>query len=134
MVVHPLRTMWAIGGLALYVTIAASGDARAFTETQAPPAAVAPADAKQEKPAAPLQLQKPDQGNGLALTTPSDAESGGTEVKIPGIGTVGVLPKLDFGLELLYGAAGDEKQPSDKSIENKTDEDMLIKGTIKHRF
>ena len=42
----------------------------------------------------------------LDLSVP-DAAAGkgtGTEVRIPGVGTLGVLPKLDFGLELLYGA------------------------------
>ena len=59
-------------------------------------------------------------------------KSNGTEVKIPGIGTVGVLPKLDFGLELLYGANGNEAKvmPDDKNETN----DVQIRGTIKHRF
>lgn len=134
MMVHLLRTMWAIGGLALCMTIAQSDDARAFSETKVPPGSV-PGISKQAKPdAAPLELQKPEQGNGLSLTKPGDASSEGTEVKIPGIGTVGVLPKLDFGLELLYGAGGDNNQTSDKDIENKTGDDVLIRGTIRHRF
>ena len=32
-----------------------------------------------------------------------DAEDSGSVVRIPGLGALGVLPKLDFGLELLYG-------------------------------
>jgi hypothetical protein len=66
-------------------------------------------------------------GSGLSL-----GKSNGTEVKIPGIGTVGVLPKLDFGLELLYGANGNENKvmPEDKTETN----DVQIRGTIKHRF
>jgi hypothetical protein len=45
---------------------------------------------------------------------------------------VGVLPKLDFGLELLYGANGNENKvmPEDKTETN----DVQIRGTIKHRF
>jgi hypothetical protein len=55
----------------------------------------------------------------------------GTEVKIPGFGTVGVLPKLDFGLELLYGATDARgTRPDDKSEPS----DVQIRGTIKHRF
>jgi hypothetical protein len=73
-------------------------------------------------------------GKGLNLSGPglSLGTSKGTEVKIPGIGTVGVLPKLDFGLELLYGANGNENKamPEDKNEAN----DMQIRGTIKHRF
>jgi hypothetical protein len=72
-----------------------------------------------------------EQGKGLNLSVPG--KSTGTEVRIPGIGTVGVLPKLDFGLELLYGANGsnDSKMmPDDKGDSN----DVQIRGTIKHRF
>jgi hypothetical protein len=69
----------------------------------------------------------------MALTTPSGAGKSieGTEVKIPGIGTVGTLPKLDFGLELLYGANGEAPAPEKTAPSN---EDVLIKGTLKHRF
>ena len=52
----------------------------------------------------------------------------GTEVKIPGIGTVGTLPKLDFGLELLYGANGEGPAPEKPMPSN---EDMVIRGTLK---
>jgi hypothetical protein len=81
------------------------------------------------------QTTKPtiEQGKGLNLTVPglSLGKSSGTEVKIPGIGTVGVLPKLDFGLELLYGANGNEAKVVPDEKENN---DVQIRGTIKHRF
>jgi hypothetical protein len=65
----------------------------------------------------------PGKGLELQLSTP------GTEVRIPGIGTVGVLPKLDFGLELLY--SNEQKGPfPDKS----SPDDVQLRGTIKHRF
>jgi hypothetical protein len=70
----------------------------------------------------------------MALGDPAAASSKsleGTEVKIPGIGTVGTLPKLDFGLELLYGANGEGSAPEKTAP---TNEDVLIKGTLKHRF
>jgi hypothetical protein len=52
-------------------------------------------------------------------------------VRIPGFGKVGVLPKLDFGLELLYGATDTTRgRPDDKSEPS----DVQIRGTIKHRF
>jgi hypothetical protein len=71
-----------------------------------------------------------DAAKGLSLKTPELQLSPGTEVRIPGIGTVGVLPKLDFGLELLYGA-NEQKGPfPDKS----TPDDVQLRGTIKHRF
>jgi hypothetical protein len=66
-------------------------------------------------------------GKGLSLTTPELQL--GTEVRIPGIGTVGKLPKLDFGLELLY--SNEQKGPfPDKS----SPDDVQLRGTIKHRF
>ncbi len=77
-----------------------------------------------------------DAGKGLGeppkgLSIPElQFSSPGTEVRIPGIGTVGVLPKLDFGLELLYGA-NEQKGPfTDKS----SPDDVQLRGTIKHRF
>jgi hypothetical protein len=81
------------------------------------------------------QSRAVEQGKGLDLATPGGVtigKSNGTEVRIPGIGTVGVLPKLDFGLELLYGANNSDPKglPEDKSEAN----DVQIRGTIKHRF
>ncbi len=29
----------------------------------------------------------------------------GTKVRVPGLGVIGEIPKMDFGLELLYGAS-----------------------------
>jgi hypothetical protein len=89
-------------------------------------------------PAANLETNKPaldpnqPQRKGLNLTVPelSLGSSSGTEVRIPGLGKVGVLPKLDFGLELLYGATEQQKVLPDKDPGG----DMQIRGTIKHRF
>jgi hypothetical protein len=119
----------------LIITVATLGllaqPAVAFKQTEGSPqepAAVATDSAG--------QATKPtvEPGKGLNLTGPglSLGKSNGTEVKIPGIGTVGVLPKLDFGLELLYGANGNEAKvmPDDKNENN----DVQIRGTIKHRF
>jgi hypothetical protein len=69
-------------------------------------------------------------GKSLNLKVPEVSLGQGTEVRIPGFGTVGVLPKLDFGLELLYGATDTRGRPDDKSDPN----DVQIRGTIKHRF
>ena len=60
----------------------------------------------------------------------------GTEVRIPGLGQIGVLPKLDFGLELLYGANKDSTTTA-QSPDAKTepeDGSFRIRGPIKHRF
>jgi hypothetical protein len=89
-----------------------------------------------KEPAAPV-LELPtdlpkapaDATKGLNIT-PELQLTPGTEVRIPGLGTVGVLPKLDFGLELLYGA-GEQKGP----FQDKTSpDDVQLRGTIKHRF
>ena len=55
-----------------------------------------------------------------------------TEVRVPGFGKLGVLPKMDFGLELLYGAA-EQKQPDSQQREEQRD-DLTIRGSVKHKF
>ena len=97
----------------------------------------APATAPAEKPpaaaVAPAEVPKAsDPGKSLSLKIPelSIGQGTGTEVRIPGFGKVGVLPKLDFGLELLYGATESKGLPQDKTEPG----DVQIRGTIKHRF
>ena len=125
---HRFKIILAAGGLAAALTAGVSRDARAFTETTVPPA-----QPQTTQPAPAQQLQKPEAGgDGMALVKPGDAKPGGTELRIPGIGSVGVLPKLDFGLDLLYGAGSDPVQ--ERPQENETNQDVTIKGTIRHRF
>jgi hypothetical protein len=69
----------------------------------------------------------------LNLPDMAAGKNTGTEVRIPGIGTVGVLPKLDFGLELLYGAA-EQKGLAPEDRGHPEQNDLQIRGTIKHRF
>ena len=67
---------------------------------------------------------------------PGAKSKDGTEVRIPGLGRLGVLPKLDFGLELLYGAT-EQPAKSDPALEGRSGEsedDLRIRGTFKHRF
>jgi len=54
----------------------------------------------------------------------------GTEVTIPGLGKLGVLPKMNFGLELLYGAT----EPKKVEEEPQDSDGLTIRGSIKHRF
>lgn len=124
---HRLKIIIAAGGLLAAFVAGASGDARAFTETKIPPA-----QSGSSAPAPQIQLQKPEAGEGLSLVKPGDAKAGGTELSIPGIGSVGSLPKLDFGLDLLYGAGSDASAP-ERSIEGEN-KDVTIKGTIRHKF
>jgi hypothetical protein len=125
MVAHPLTKLTVTLGLALLLSCGATSMAHAFTETPvAPPSGqVAPAvDPK-------LQIEKSQDG-GLSLSAPDGGTTGGTELTIPGVGSIGKVPKLDFGLELLYGGNG---QGTDAPADNQSD-DVLIKGKIKHRF
>ena len=62
------------------------------------------------------------------------SETVGTEVRIPGLGKLGVLPKMDFGLELLYGAAAEPKAEAVSLGQSSVDDDLRIRGTVKHRF
>ena len=70
----------------------------------------------------------------LGTTAPPSSKSTGTEVRIPGLGTLGVLPKLDFGLELLYGVNEDKRLETEKGPQEPADDGMQIRGTLKHRF
>jgi hypothetical protein len=85
-----------------------------------------PAGRGAEPPAAPgvapdLNLSIPDPG--------IDKESD-RGVRIPGIGTIGILPKFDLGLELLYGA--NEREPG--ADEKSQPSDVQLRATLKHRF
>jgi hypothetical protein len=66
----------------------------------------------------------------LDLGAPAAARASGPEIKVPGFGTIGALPKLDFGLELLYGASTPQNGPRD----DKSDAGAQIRGTLKYRF
>lgn len=109
-----------LGGLVL-----AAPSAQAFEETRGSSAG-APAAAQVAPPGAkgPLSLD----GTGTAVTP-----STGTEIRIPGLGKLGTLPKLDFGLELLYGM--NEQSFDDRRLRpEQGDENMGVRGTVRHRF
>jgi len=118
-----MRLVGYIGtGLALAIV---STSALAFQEQGgAAPVAPAPAEAQQAAPPSEkdLNFSAPKAGTG---------EGAGTEVRIPGLGKLGVLPKMDFGLELLYGA--NDTAPQSQEPEQ-TDEDLRIRGSVKHNF
>jgi len=68
------------------------------------------------------------------LKTPDDdvvEGDQGIELKIPGVGSLGFLPKLDFGLELLYGANDSKIDDDDSQAE---DLSITIRGTVKRKF
>ncbi len=99
-----------------------AGPAVAFEQTpDAPPAAAAPAAATPPAPTA--QLGTPAAG----VAQPAPAPSG---AKVFGFG---ILPKLDFGLELLYG----DKQQQDLQLQQGTlpdDNDVTVLGKFKRHF
>ncbi len=117
-------------GIALSLAQQITGAAAFSTEPVAPPSATT-----QGNPSAPLQqpgisgqVPQADLNDPLAQT----GKNKGTDVTIPGIGSVGTLPKLDFGLELLYGPKGG---PEALQLDQHTPEgDMQIKGTLTHKF
>ena len=98
-----------------------SSAAVAFQETKggATPSGV---DAKQ----APLDLR----GTGTSIDNSPPA---GLEIRIPGLGKLGVLPKFDFGLELLYGV-NDAKPDANEKLRPDQGDDARIRGSLKHRF
>lgn len=135
-----LTVLAGVAGLVL-----ASGPASAFSEVESTPSvpgtAVAEAPAGlSAAPGTPVQDELP----ALRMIDPSSVSPSsrdGTPVNIPGIGYIGTLPKFDFGLELLYGAPEESKfemkdvptTPEAGANEAKQD-DVIIRGTLKHRF
>ena len=116
------RVRWFLMGAALGLV---SSAAVAFQESQGGPA---PAAGPQSNAAsAPLDLA----GTGTSIEP-----SKGVEIRIPGLGKLGVLPKLDFGLELLYGVTDAKSQdvPDKLRPGQGKDDDLKIRGSLKHRF
>jgi hypothetical protein len=83
-------------------------------------------------PALDLPKVNVDPSKGLTLTTPELhlGHTPGTEVNIPGLGKIGVLPKLDLGLEILHGANEQNGPSQDKT----NSDDVQLRGTVKYRF
>ncbi len=52
-----------------------------------------------------------------------------TGLSFPGMGLINILPKLDFGLELMYGAS-----PEEPVEDASPHDDVTIRGTVKKRF
>jgi hypothetical protein len=87
-------------------------------------------------PAAEAQPAVPAEPTGDAARLSDEAAAkpeAGTEIRIPGLGKLGVLPKMDFGLELLYGAAEGQPASQPEAVPNPED-DLTVRGSVKHRF
>ena len=79
---------------------------------------------------APGQSQSAPQA-GVQDAAPAAKPETGTEIRIPGLGKLGTLPKMDFGLELLYGAAEGKANQDPVADDN---QDLTIRGSVKHKF
>lgn len=118
------RFKWLLVGAALGF---ASSGAVAFQESKSGPGGA-------DKPAqSPVLAPLDTTGTGTSI----DTSNQGTEIRIPGLGRLGVLPKFDFGLDLLYGV----KEPKDEDVTPpqsgsplRTEEDLQIRGSLKHRW
>jgi hypothetical protein len=109
--------------LALVTTLVVGHSAFAFQEQKGStpaPAAAAPSESA------------PDDKAAISDEAVAKPEAG-TEIRIPGLGKLGVLPKMDFGLELLYGAAENQPAGQPEAAPNPED-DLTVRGSVKHRF
>lgn len=115
-----MKRWYFVLGLALGL---ASSSALSFDQQGAAPVTPAPGETQSVSPPADKDL------NFSAPKADAGADAG-TEVRIPGLGKLGVLPKMDFGLELLYGA----NETKQIEPEQPTPEDLTIRGSVKHNF
>jgi hypothetical protein len=87
---------------------------------------------QEQQAAAPAAKSAPAAQIDVAVA--SESTSKGTPVRIPGLGTLGVIPKMDFGLELLYGVTDPTNPVKRPDQKNGDVDDVLIRGAIKHKF
>ena len=124
-----MRMVLAIAGLMAALSFG-SGAALAFQETPAPP----PADLPQGEQTSPDALA-------LQLGTPNGAPSAPGAAKADkdgGLNLFGytVLPKLNFGLDVLYGQDEQQMQLGGQDNLDMLDEngDVSVLGKVKRRF
>jgi hypothetical protein len=94
----------------------------AFQEQPVPPPSAA-ADATPGAKTAPLQLATP------GVTADQKADTGGLKVFGHNL-----FPKLDFGLELLYGQDEQQLQLDQGPSFNDTQQDVTVLGKVKRHF
>ena len=116
-----MRRFFAVAGLMAALSLGA-GPTLAFQETPAPPPEAAAQGARSASPPA-MQLGSP----GTAANPEADRKG----VKVFGYN---IMPKLDFGLDLLYAQ---EQQPLELQGQGSTLEengDVTVLGKVKRRF
>ena len=122
MIMQRLRWMLVFGALGVLSTAAL-----AFQESKGGVATEQRPSGEAAAPSGLPQLNLKDTGVSVAPAT-------GVEVRIPGLGKLGVLPKFDFGLELLYGFNEGKAQDPERQGQTLPADDMQIRGSFKHRF
>lgn len=106
-----------------------STQALAFEQQQGPAAAQAPA-----AEATPSATITPGAINLETKSSSASDEKPKKALKLPGVGEIAV-PKLNFGLDLMYGQAADD--PANLNFTNEPlvgEDDLTIMGTVKKRF
>ncbi len=84
------------------------------------------------RPAQPTQggtAQSGGASGGVQLSDPGVSVprlDSGTKIRVPGLGVIGEIPKMDFGLELLYGAS----QPKASEIERNEGNGVMGRVTV----
>ncbi|MBS0238541.1 MAG: hypothetical protein JSR89_08975 [Proteobacteria bacterium] len=89
---------------------------------------------EEQRGAIPGGVSVPDAPKAQEQDSSAPSKSQGTEIRIPGLGKIGTLPKMDFGLDLLYGAAEDTNRAADPDANSDDQKDLMIHGSVKHRF
>ena len=112
--------MMRLGQIAVVaVLVLASTVSYAFEEQQKPAAgAAAPSVAIPSLDAKSLGLS--------AGTLAAPKGDSGTKIRIPGLGVIGEIPKIDFGMELLYGATQPRPLESDRNDAS----GMMLRGKM----
>jgi hypothetical protein len=124
-----MRRLFTIAGL-MAALLFGSGAALAFQETPAPPPTDLPQAGQTSPDALALQLGTPN-------AAPS-APGAGKADKEGGLNLFGytVLPKLNFGLDVLYGQDEQQMQLGEQDNLDTLDEngDVSVLGKVKRRF
>ena len=117
------RTLHIVVGAGLLWAVS-SGSAFAFQEV---PTSSTPSPGVPQFTGRALSFDAEPVGGGKS----AKKKSGGSEQE--GKGSIGFLPKMNFGLELLYGSPETDDSAS-PSITDPAADDLQILGTIKRRF
>jgi len=92
----------------------------AFEEQKMPPAQTPPAAAGSAAEQSVPSVSLTDAGVAVPRI------SAGTKIRVPGLGVIGEIPKMEFGLELLYGAS----QPRASEIDRGDGNGLMGRVTV----